>query len=72
MNINWHDPELYYFLTLLTGIAALLAVIYDTQMSVPLRTLLRHDAMFRAESAFGGFWSVSLIFSLRVGRTETR
>ena len=40
--------------------------------SVPLRTLLRHDAMFRAKSAFGGFWSVSLIFSLRVGRTKTR
>ena len=25
MNISWHDPELYYFLTLLAGIAALLA-----------------------------------------------
>ena len=29
MNISWHDPELYYFLTLLAGIAALLAVIYE-------------------------------------------
>jgi hypothetical protein len=29
MNISLHDPELYYFLSLLTGIAALLAVIYD-------------------------------------------
>ena len=29
MNINWHDPELYYFLTLLAGIAALLAGLYD-------------------------------------------
>ena len=28
MNINWHDPELYYFLTLLIGIAALLASLY--------------------------------------------
>ena len=25
MNISLHDPELYYFLTLLAGIAALLA-----------------------------------------------
>jgi hypothetical protein len=32
MNISWHDPELYYF-TLLTGIAALLAAVYDTQVS---------------------------------------
>jgi len=30
MYISWHDSELYYFLTLLTGIAMLLAVIYDT------------------------------------------
>jgi hypothetical protein len=30
MYISWHDPELYYFLTLLTGIAMLLAVIYGT------------------------------------------
>jgi hypothetical protein len=29
MNISWHDPELYFFLSLLTGIAALLAVIYE-------------------------------------------
>ena len=29
MNISLHDPELYYFLSLLTGIAALLAVIYE-------------------------------------------
>jgi hypothetical protein len=29
MNIHWHDPELYYFLTLLAGIAALLASLYD-------------------------------------------
>jgi hypothetical protein len=29
MNINWHDPELYYFLTLLAGIAALLASLYE-------------------------------------------
>ena len=29
MNIDWHGPELYYFLSLLTGIAALLAVIYE-------------------------------------------
>ena len=28
MNINLHDPELYYFLTLLAGIAALLASLY--------------------------------------------
>ena len=28
MNISWHDPELYYFLSLLTGIAALLASLY--------------------------------------------
>ena len=28
MNISWHDPELYYFLTLLAGIAALLASLY--------------------------------------------
>ena len=28
MNIHWHDPELYYFLTLLAGIAALLASLY--------------------------------------------
>ena len=29
MNISWHDPELYYFLTLLAGIAALLASLYE-------------------------------------------
>ena len=29
MNISLHAPELYYFLSLLTGIAALLAVIYE-------------------------------------------
>jgi hypothetical protein len=29
MNISLHVPELYYFLSLLTGIAALLAVIYE-------------------------------------------
>ena len=29
MNINLHDPELYYFLTLLAGIAALLASLYE-------------------------------------------
>ena len=29
MNISLHDPELYYFLSLLTGIAALLAVSYE-------------------------------------------
>ena len=29
MKISWHDPELYYFLTLLAGFAALLAVVYD-------------------------------------------
>ena len=28
MNISLHDPELYFFLSLLAGIAALLAVIY--------------------------------------------
>ena len=28
MNISWHDPELYYFLTLLAGIAALLVSLY--------------------------------------------
>ena len=28
MYISWHDPELYYFLTLLAGIAALLASLY--------------------------------------------
>ena len=28
MNISLYDPELYFFLCLLTGIAALLAVIY--------------------------------------------
>ena len=28
MNISLHDPELYYFLSLLTGIAALLASLY--------------------------------------------
>ena len=30
MNISWHDPELYYFLTLLAGIAALLASLYES------------------------------------------
>jgi hypothetical protein len=29
MSIDWYDPELYYFLSLLTGIAALLAVVYE-------------------------------------------
>jgi hypothetical protein len=29
MNISLHDPELYYFLSLLTGIAALLASLYE-------------------------------------------
>ena len=29
MNINLHDPELYYFLSLLTGIASLLASLYE-------------------------------------------
>jgi hypothetical protein len=29
MNISLHDPELYFLLCLLTGIAALLAVIYE-------------------------------------------
>ena len=29
MNISLHDPELYYFLTLLAGIAALLASLYE-------------------------------------------
>jgi hypothetical protein len=29
MNISWHDPDLYYFLTLLAGIAALLASLYE-------------------------------------------
>lgn len=28
MNISLHDPELYYFLSLLAGIAALLASLY--------------------------------------------
>ena len=31
VNISLHDPELYYFLTLLAGIAALLAVIRVSQ-----------------------------------------
>jgi hypothetical protein len=29
MNISLHDAELYFFLCMLTGIAALLAVIYE-------------------------------------------
>ena len=29
MNIDWHNPELYFFLCLLTGIAALLAAWID-------------------------------------------
>jgi hypothetical protein len=29
MNISLHDPELYYFLSLLTGIAVLLASLYE-------------------------------------------
>ena len=29
MYISWHDPELYYFLPLLAGIAALLASLYE-------------------------------------------
>jgi hypothetical protein len=29
MSIDWYDPELYYFLSLLAGFAALLAVVYD-------------------------------------------
>jgi hypothetical protein len=37
MNIGWHDPELYYFLGLLTGIAALLAVIYELPRRKPGR-----------------------------------
>ena len=27
--MNWHDPELYLFLGLLTGLAALLAITYE-------------------------------------------
>ena len=37
MNIGWHDPELYYFLSLLTGIAALLAAIYEFPRQKPGR-----------------------------------
>ena len=28
-NMSWHDPDLYFFLCVLTGLAALLAIIYE-------------------------------------------
>ena len=37
MNISLHDPELYFFLCMLTSIAALLAVIYDFPRRKPGR-----------------------------------
>ena len=43
VNISLHDPELYYFLTLLAGIAALLAAIYDTQVLVCFRRMKRNN-----------------------------
>jgi hypothetical protein len=29
LNMNWHHPDLYFFLSLLTGLAALLAITYE-------------------------------------------
>lgn len=29
LNMSWHNPNLYFFLCLLTGLATLLAIIYE-------------------------------------------
>ena len=58
VNISLHDPELYYFLTLLAGIAALLAVIYEFPRRKPGRwkraaALLRDRSLPTGEKHVG-------------------
>jgi hypothetical protein len=31
LNMNWHHPDLYFFLCLLAGLAAFLAIVYECQ-----------------------------------------
>jgi hypothetical protein len=45
MNISWHDPELYYFLTLLAGIAALLASLYESSRPGRLKRAKAQDVV---------------------------
>jgi hypothetical protein len=57
-DISLHDPELYYFLTLLAGIAALLAVIYEFPRRKPGRwkraaALLRDRSLPTGEKHVG-------------------
>jgi hypothetical protein len=45
MNISWHDPELYYFLTMLAGIAALLASLYGFSRPSRLKRAKPQDVL---------------------------
>ena len=49
--MNWHDPELYIFLGLITGLAALLAITYEIfrrrrkPPAIPMKVMLPLDGL---------------------------
>ena len=52
--MSWHDPDLYFFLCVLTGLAALLAIIYEFRWwkrPVRLKNAPPLDGLLRDRSA---------------------
>ena len=41
LNMNWHHPDLYFFLCLITGLAALLAITYGLRKRKPPVILMK-------------------------------